>query len=195
MARVYRGLLHAGAWTATTAAAVTLSWFGVHSVLRSTAYDLPRALPITRSSGAADTEPPVASSTQRPRPSTPPPTPPASPTAPTPTPIRPGPPAGTTTVAVPPKTAPGSTHPTPPATTAPTGAVHNYTVHGGRVVLSLTSSAASLVTASPNTGWKMQVWTQSGWLRVTFTSSDGTDASSVICTWNGHPPAVQSYED
>ncbi|PBO31617.1 hypothetical protein CLM84_01480, partial [Streptomyces albidoflavus] len=42
-----RGVLHALAWTAATGAAVTLSWFGVHTVLSGTVYDPPRALPLT----------------------------------------------------------------------------------------------------------------------------------------------------
>jgi hypothetical protein len=177
MAGVYRGLLHAGAWALTTAAAVTLSWFGVRSVLRSTAYDLPRALPITVTSAAATSGPPVASSTHRPKPTTAPPPPP-----------RPA-----TTTPVPPKTPPGTPHPTASAS-ASAGDVHSYTIRGGRVVLTLTPTAASLVTASPNTGWRMQVWTQTGWLRVTFTSADDAASSSLFCTWNGHPPSVQTYE-
>jgi hypothetical protein len=181
---VHRGLLQAGAWLLATAAAVTLSWFGVHSVLRSTAYDPPRALPITET-----TLPPLISSTHRPKPTTaPPPTTattrstPAAPTTPPPS-----------SVAVPPKTPPG----TPKATTtasAQTGDVYNYRVNGGRVVLSLTATTASLVSAIPDADWKMQVWTQTGWLRVTFTSADGAHSASVFCTWNGHPPAVQTYE-
>jgi hypothetical protein len=74
--------------------------------------------------------------------------------------------------------------------------VHSYTVDGGRVVLDLEPASASLVSATPNAGWRMQVWTaQQGWLRVTFTSADGAKASSVFATWNGHPPTVQAYED
>jgi hypothetical protein len=185
MARVYRGLLHAGAWLLTTALAVTLSWFGVHSVLRSTAYDLPRTLPITVPSEpavpepTATSDPPEASSTHRPRPTTPPP------------------PHPTTSVAVPPKTPPGTPRPTPSATvpTRSAGDVHSYPLEGGQVVLALTRTDASLVTATPTADWKMQVWTESGWLRVTFTSADGAASSSLFCTWNGHPPSVDSYED
>ena len=42
-----RGLVHALAWSLATGAAVTLSWFGVHTVMSGTAYDPPRALPIS----------------------------------------------------------------------------------------------------------------------------------------------------
>lgn len=165
MAVVYRGLLHFSTWALTTAAAATLSWFGVHSVLRDTAYDPPRALPVTA--------PPVASSTHR-----------ASPPAP--------PPTSTPTPRLPSRRPPATTPPTTPAATRG-GDVHGYSVRGGRIVLALGPSAATLVSATPNPGWKMQVWPEDGWLRVTFTTADA--ASTLFCTWNGHPPTVQSYEE
>ncbi|WP_405581894.1 hypothetical protein [Streptomyces sp. NBC_01190] len=175
-----------------TAAAVTLSWFGVHSVLRSTAYDLPPVLPVTAESVGSATSypdvaqsPPVASSTHRPRPTTPPPSTATTPAKPTPTP----------TTAVPPKTPPGTPRATSSSPSTSTGNVHSYPVKGGRVVLDLAPSGATLVSASPTADWKMQVWNETGWLRVTFTSADGDEASSVFCTWNGHPPSVQTYED
>jgi len=43
-----RGLVHTAAWLFATGAAVTLSWWGVHTVVAGTAYDRPRALPIAR---------------------------------------------------------------------------------------------------------------------------------------------------
>ena len=166
---VRRGFLHVGAWALTTAAAVTLSWFGVRSVLHGTAYDPPRALPIPTTA----TSPPQISATHRPRP--------------TPATTRPP------TSAVPPQRPPGT-----PKSSAPAGGgsgdVHVYPVRGGRVVLDLQAASASLVSATPNAGWQMQVWTQDGWLRVTFTSSSGTQASSVFCTWNGHAPTVEAFE-
>ncbi|MYS23490.1 hypothetical protein GTW78_25870 [Streptomyces sp. SID4948] len=186
---MYRGLLHAAAWTLTTAVAVALSWFGVHSVLRSTAYDLPRALPISTTSGIlvpATSKPPAASAAPTPRRSAPPP-PHPRPSATVTRTLTPIP-------AAPPKTPPGTPHPAPSAT-ATAGDVHSYTLQGGRVVLTLTATEASLVTATPAADWKMQVWTQPGWLRVTFTSADGAQASSLFCTWNGHPPQVQTYDD
>jgi len=171
---VRRGFLHVGVWALTTAAAVTLSWFGVRSVLRGTAYDPPRALPISTTSGP----PPQISATHRPRPTTPAPsrTPTRAPDSP-----------------VPPQRPPGTPKASAPADGG-SGNVHAYTVGGGRVVLDLEASSASLVSATPNPGWQMQVWTQEGWLRVTFTSASGTQASSVFCTWNGHPPTVQAFE-
>ena len=73
--------------------------------------------------------------------------------------------------------------------------MHSYSSQGGRVVLSLGSSYATLVSATPNSDWRMQVWNEDEWIRVTFTSSDNTAASTVICTWNGHPPQVQTYDN
>jgi hypothetical protein len=81
------------------------------------------------------------------------------------------------------------------ATASPggTGNVHSYPVQGGRVTLDLGESSATLVSATPESGWRMQVWKQDEWIRVDFTSADNTTTSSVFCTWNGHPPVVQTY--
>jgi hypothetical protein len=163
-----------------TAAAVTLSWFGVRSVLRDTAFAPPRALPVV-------TQPPEISATQRPSPR---PRVTARPTPSHPSPARSG-------TATPRTTAPASATPTATPPPPAAGDVHGYTLKGGRVVLDLGASSASLVSATPNSGWQMSVWRPSGgqWLRVTFTSASGTEASTVSCTWNGHPPAVQAYEN
>src|SRR4051812_49944816 len=47
-----RGLVHVLAWTLATGAAVTLSWWGVHTVMAGTAHDPPRAPPPTAAAGA-----------------------------------------------------------------------------------------------------------------------------------------------
>ncbi|KIF78764.1 hypothetical protein QR77_12330 [Streptomyces sp. 150FB] len=176
------GLVHAAAWSLATCAATMLSWWGVHTVMAGTAYDPPRAVPITRDSV------PVLSSTQRPE----------SPTAkPSPS----VPPKATTSDK--PKPTPGSSHRAapPPSSSAhvknPSGGktpdsadtVKGYTVDGGRVVLGLGPASAELVSATPDAGWQMQVWTEPAWIRVTFTR-DGREVS-VFCTWNDHPPAVE----
>jgi hypothetical protein len=174
-----KGLAHAGAWTLATSAAVALSWFGVHHVLAGTAYDPPRALPIsepvsdkvaapTQSASAAATHragagasAPEKSAKASPRtPSTPPARPPGSPTPAT-------------------------------SSSADTGNVHSYTVEGGRVVLDLGESSATLVSATPDSGWEMKVWKQPEWIRIDFVSA--TTTSSLFCTWNGHPPTVDTY--
>ena len=67
-----------------------------------------------------------------------------------------------------------------------------YTVTGGRVVFDIHGTYAELVSATPDSGWQMQVWKQPEWIRVTFTK-DGHE-SSVFCTWNGHPPTVEFDE-
>ncbi|HEY9369348.1 MAG TPA: hypothetical protein VIU94_13060, partial [Streptomyces sp.] len=65
MAAMRRGLVHALAWSLATGAAVTLSWWGVHTVMAGTAYDPPQALPIPAGAVTPAGEPstPVASST------------------------------------------------------------------------------------------------------------------------------------
>ncbi|MFG2196191.1 hypothetical protein [Streptomyces sp. NPDC048639] len=172
-----RGLVHAVAWTLATGAAVTLSWWGVHTVLAGTAYDPPRALPVTADAtertGAADGAEPESSSTRRGTPSpsgssqAEPPKEPAK---------KPGPSA----------TGPGSG---PSGTTGTTGDVKSYSATGGRAVFELDRYSAELVSATPDSGWRVQVWKQSEWIRVNFTKDART--TSVFCTWNGHAPTVQ----
>ncbi|MFC4609507.1 hypothetical protein ACFO9E_17025 [Streptomyces maoxianensis] len=177
MARMHRGLVHAMAWSLSTGAAVTLSWWGVHTVMSGTAYDRPRALPITAGGATTQGAKPQASSTQR---------------APSPTPSKPAAsgksraPSATPSAGKPSKTE-------PPAPAEPTpGNVKGYTVDGGRVVFDIGESSAELASATPHAGWQMQVWKQPTWIRVTFTK-DGREVS-VFCTWNGHPPMVQFDE-
>ncbi|WP_415952213.1 hypothetical protein [Streptomyces sp. KLOTTS4A1] len=188
---MYRGLAHVAAWTCATGAAVTLSWWGVHTVMAGTAYDPPKALPLT-----ASQEPPQqaagpgasASSTQRPRP-------PAESGAP-------GegdgsgrsPDAGSDS-SQPPDSTPdkpdSSSDSAPSAAAAPAGEVKSYRVSGGRVVFEIHADSAELVSATPKTGWQMQIWKQpqQDWLRVTFTQ--GSREVSVFCTWHDHPPLVE----
>ncbi|MFF3893244.1 hypothetical protein ACFYY3_08680 [Streptomyces sp. NPDC001812] len=61
-----RGLVHVLAWLLATGAAVTLSWWGVDTVMAGTAYDPPRALPITAADTTTQESRPVSSSTRRP---------------------------------------------------------------------------------------------------------------------------------
>lgn len=179
--RMRKGLAHAGAWTLATSAAVALSWFGVHHVLAGTAYDPPRALPISEPVSdkvPAPTQSPDGGATHRaagPTATGPARTAPAMPRTPSTAPARP----------------PGSAT---PATTssADTSNVHGYTVEGGRVVLDLGETSATLVSATPDSGWEMKVWKQPEWIRVDFVSA--TTTSSLFCTWNGHPPTVDTYK-
>ncbi|MGW5848287.1 hypothetical protein ACWFQ8_10105 [Streptomyces sp. NPDC055254] len=175
-----RGLVHAMAWTLATGAAVTLSWWGVYTVMSGTAYDPPLAVPLS-------TEP-LLSSTQSARP---PQTPSPSPSSSDPS--SPGPSAS-------PPAGPSSAGPSPAATASkPAGGsrtyrqdaddVQAYPVSGGRVVFSLGASSAELVSATPAAGWRMQVWKLDFWIRVTFTR-DGREVS-VFCTWHDHAPRVE----
>ncbi|UGY91567.1 hypothetical protein [Streptomyces gobiensis] len=180
-----RRLVHAGAWTLATGAAVTLSWFGVHTVLSSTAYDPPRALPIPSGDPADGAAPrdaaPQDSSTQRPKPPKPPASLTSSPSSSLPSSLSPSSPS---------PSSPSSSG--VPSSAAQSGNVRSYRADGGRVVFDLGRSSATLVSATPNSGWEMQVWKQDTWIRVTFTQ--GERASSVFCTWHDSAPRVQRDE-
>ncbi|MFK4110706.1 hypothetical protein [Streptomyces sp. NPDC002176] len=171
-----RGLVHVLAWLLATAAATTLSWWGVHTVMAGTAYDPPRAVPITAAEAAAH------ASTRPPAPPTP------TPRRPTPTPRRTTPPPSPT----PTRTTPAPT-PTPPPPTTPSGDVKAYDTGGGRAVFDLGPVSATLVSATPATGWSMQVFKTETWIRVEFSRS--TDRVTVFCDWHDGPPHVdvQTY--
>ncbi|MFF2777024.1 hypothetical protein ACFVU3_19195 [Streptomyces sp. NPDC058052] len=194
MAGMRRGLVHALAWSLATGAAVTLSWWGVHTVLSGTVYDPPRALPLPVGTPAglipAETAigDPATSSTRRPE-STPPATTPAPPT---PTPTDPGPASPPATrPAAPPATTPAPTTEPPPPAGASSG-VKSSTTDGGRVTFDIGETSAELVSAIPASGWQMQVWKQPTWIRVTFTQ--GGREISVFCLWHDSAPRVQIEE-
>ncbi|MFE3118578.1 hypothetical protein [Streptomyces niveus] len=189
MAPMRRGLVHAMAWTLATGAAVTLTWWGVHTVVVGTVYDRPRALPITGENATTQRARPQSSSTNRP-----PPSPSPSPSA-------------SATASLEPSTSPAGTPPRTPSAKPPEkdpppadagkapagdGDVRSYPVDGGRVVLDLGSRSAELVSATPEAGWQMQVWKQDFWIRVTFTRDDRE--ISVFCTWHDSAPRVQVDE-
>ncbi|WP_030563361.1 hypothetical protein [Streptomyces aureocirculatus] len=191
-----RGLVHAVAWSLATGAAVTLSWWGVHTVMAGTAYDPPRAVPLAAGDRATD---PQSSSTHRPGP------------GPGGKPSKDRGPAGSSSPATkapdgekdgkhPPaehsdarsdepggRSSSGPAHPRSPGSGSSDG-VKGYTTDGGRVVLDLGASSATLVSASPSAGWSMRVWKASRWIRVEFAS--GADRVSVFCTWHDHAPRV-----
>ncbi|MCX4719587.1 hypothetical protein [Streptomyces virginiae] len=175
-----RGLLHAMAWMLATGAAVTLSWWGVHTVMSGTAYDPPLAVPLTSHPLSSSTHGAQASPSPSPSASPSPsesPTPQASPTA------GPSPEKSSKPAAGP------DPYRRPDGQEADAGKVQAYPVSGGRVVFSLGASSAELVSATPAAGWRMQVWKQDFWIRVTFTR-DGREVS-VFCTWHDHPPMVE----
>ncbi|MGV9451187.1 hypothetical protein [Streptomyces sp. NPDC003635] len=167
-----RGLVHALAWSLATGAAVTLSWWGVHTVMAGTAYDPPRALPIAAADATTQESKPLASSTRRGTPSAGPTKSPSAKPSPTDTPG----PTGTPSRA-----------PDPSPTTS--GQVKSYDTDGGRVVFDLGETSATLVSATPGTGWSMQVWKTESWIRVEF--ARGADRVSVFCTWHDSAPRVE----
>ncbi|MGV9878241.1 hypothetical protein [Streptomyces sp. NPDC003006] len=171
---MHRGVVHAIAWSLATGAAVTLSWWGVHTVLAGTVYDPPRALPLA-ADGGADRAEPLASSTHRPAPS-PAKKPPKSPETPKSSKISKSPESTET------PRRPKS--PEPPETRT-----KSYGTKGGRVVLDLGKDSAALVSATPAAGWSVQTWKQDTWIRVEFMA--GADRLSVFCTWHDTAPRVE----
>ncbi|MFI6873000.1 hypothetical protein ACIBL6_06130 [Streptomyces sp. NPDC050400] len=175
---VRRGLVHSVAWLLATGAAVTLSWWGVHTVMSGTAYDPPQALPVMATDDA-DAASPVSSSTHRPEP---------SPSASSSAAASSKPSRSASKSASPgPKPSP-TTRPSSPGATS-SGTVKSYATAGGRAVFDLGTSSATLVSATPASGWSVQVWKQTTWIRVEFTS--GADKVSVFCTWHDHAPTVE----
>lgn len=158
-------------WALATAAAMAVSWYGVRTVLAGTAYEPPRALPISGATAPAAVTPAPA------------PEPSASPSRPagTPSPPQPSPTPSA------PATASG-----PPTAGTGAGEVKSFQVRGGRAVFDLGENAAALVSATPDEGWRMRVWKQTAWIRVDFVA--GARTTSVFVTWNGHPPQVQTVE-
>ncbi|MER7723224.1 hypothetical protein [Streptomyces sp. NPDC096323] len=179
-----RGLVHALAWSLATGAAVTLSWWGVRTVMAGTAYDPPRAVPIAAGARSdRDITENLSSSTHRPRP-----TPSKSPSA-----SRRATPKPPTSPSRKPSRTPAATpRPTAAATATATasGTAKSYRTDGGLIVFEIGADEAKLVSATPEQGWSVQVWTNTTWIRVNFTKDDGTTVS-VFCTWNDHPPQVE----
>ncbi|QIY96107.1 hypothetical protein HEP87_21360 [Streptomyces sp. S1D4-11] len=169
-----RGFVHVLAWSLATGAAVTLSWWGVHTVMTGTAYDPPRALPITVGRATTQGSKPLASSTGRP------------PASPSPSASRPTTSPRPTATPAPSKSP--SADPSPSAS-GPAGQVKSYDTDGGRAVFDLGTTSATLVSATPGSGWSMQVWKTESWIRVEFAS--GADRVSVFCTWHDGPPRVE----
>jgi hypothetical protein len=166
-----RALAAVAAWLGGTAAAVCLAWFGAGLVVRNTtASPADPAVPVTTVAPPASSSRPVgparpqhtgrARSRARPHPST---SVPAAPRRP----VR-------------------SHSPSPAPSTS--GTSRSYLLAGGQVTLLLTGDSARLVTAVPDAGFAVQRWSGPDWLRVDFTS--GARVSSLIASWNGHPPSI-----
>ncbi|MER5376334.1 hypothetical protein [Streptomyces sp. NPDC002553] len=193
MAAMRSGLVHLLAWSLATGAAVTLSWWGVHTVMAGTAYDPPRALPLTagEATGRAGASEPPAAGTSSPSPSPSADAPPARPSRTPDTSSAPPPSPSGPSASGP--SASGTSHSDASRAAAPggpgsSGEVKSYDTEGGRVVLDLGTTSASLVSATPGAGWSMQVWKTQSWIRVDFAS--GADRVTVFCTWHDGPPRV-----
>ncbi|MGW2616258.1 hypothetical protein [Streptomyces sp. NPDC001500] len=166
-----RGLVHVLAWSLATGAAVTLSWWGVHTAMAGTVYDPPRALPLTAADARTRAPEPEASSPTRPAPSA----------SPSPRPSR--------TTAAPAPSRPATAAPSPTSSSTAGSTVKSYDTDGGRAVFDLGRTSATLVSATPGAGWSMQVWKTQSWIRVEFAA--GADRVSVFCTWHDGPPRVE----
>ncbi|MFI1941729.1 hypothetical protein ACH44C_31935 [Streptomyces purpureus] len=184
MARMRRGLVHVLAWSLATGAAVTLSWWGVHTVMAGTAYDPPRALPIT-----ADT--PLVPATGGSSSATPDGPGSAGPSASTSPSGSPGTAPGPSRRPAPSRT-PSASRDTPATPPSHQGKIKSTSVAGGRVVFDIGPDSAELVSATPASGWQMQLWKQPTWIRVTFTQ--GGREISVFCVWHDTAPRVEIDE-
>ncbi|MEZ0073896.1 hypothetical protein [Planotetraspora sp. GP83] len=200
------------AWCGATALAVGVSWLGVRDVLRSTVLDEAPLAPVVAVAGAVaptvtaavplmgpaphrHTSPTAKAS---PSPRTPVRVSPArhSPSSPASPSSRPHSTAGSTTKATTrPTVRPTAGPANPPSrpTPSPTGeSLHTFTLKGGRATIAVTDKDCRVVTATPNDGYELKVWENTGWLRVTFLQ--GTHESSAFCTWNALPPRLDTYE-
>jgi hypothetical protein len=90
------------------------------------------------------------------------------------------PPGDSSTIATAPPSSPSA---------APATRDQAYVTPGGRVVLSLTPTAARLISATPNPGYEVTIWRADAWLRVDF--ARGPRVSSLYATWNDHAPTVK----
>ncbi|MEV6954664.1 hypothetical protein [Streptomyces sp. NPDC051183] len=189
-----RGFMHGSVWLLAMGVAVAVSWWGVRSVMSGPLGDAPRAIVLGGSQDPAPAPSDGESSGPPPPVSSPPPSPGAgghSPPAPSGTPQT-RPPGGDTPPASPPRTPAGGGRPVPdttPPPDRPTGKVEPVSVPGGRVVFEMGESSASLVSATPASGWQMQTWHQSTYIRVTFTK--GSQEISVFCVWHDQAPRIQ----
>jgi hypothetical protein len=165
MTRALTGLT---AWLAGTALAVGLAWFGANMVVRDAGMS-PGGQVIN-----------VAPATPTAQPPTPPATPALSPSG------RPTASAAASSPGPTEATSSPSPSATPSASTADD--VRSYALTGGRVELDVTGDSVTLVTAMPDSGFSVQTWSGTDWLRVDFSS--GAQVSSLIASWYQHAPTV-----
>ena len=169
IADMTRALTGLAAWLAGTALAVGLAWFGANMVVRDAGMS-PGVQVINVAPASPAPQPTIA---------------PASPALPAPS-------ASSTPGA---SGSPSASRPVPSATTSgpspsasAAGIVRSYTLAGGRVALDVSGDSATLVTAMPDSGFSVQTWSGTDWLRVDFSS--GAQVSSLIASWYQHAPTV-----
>jgi hypothetical protein len=173
IADMTRALTGLAAWLAGTALAVGLAWFGANMVVRDAGMS-PGVQVINVAPAAPVPQPTIA---------------PASPGLPASS--APGAPgaSGSPAAGQPGRSA-ATTSPSPSTTpsAAAAGTVRSYTLAGGRVALDVSGDSATLVTAMPDSGFSVQTWSGTDWLRVDFSS--GAQVSSLIASWYQHAPSV-----
>jgi hypothetical protein len=84
-----------------------------------------------------------------------------------------------------------ATSPSGPAEAAD-GVQRRYSTPGGTVVLDLGPAKATLVAATPASGFTVQSWQADGFVEVEFSPADAGTAYEVIATWAGTSPTVQT---
>ena len=172
--------MRAAAWTGATAAAVSVSWFGVHRVLRDGSYEQPSALVVAVAdpTGASPTPPPLPTSIG------------SAVTSPS---LTPDPKRSATPSRTPVASATPSADPSPSSSATTTGQIQTFTRPGGRIVIDMGTTSAGIVSVTPDAGWSWHQWVTDTWLRVDFQQDGGAGTDSIFyVTWNGHPPTVQT---
>jgi hypothetical protein len=166
------------AWTAGTAIATAITWFGANVVLRDAGAG--PEMPVVNAAVLPAATPAVSVES------------PVGPGAPSPgAPPQAGGPARASVsagVSVSPPSSSASAGPSSLASPSPAGSAHAYTLTGGRVTLAETPTSVQLVTAVPDAGYAVQTWSGTGWLRVDFSS--GPQVSSLIASWYEHAPTI-----
>jgi hypothetical protein len=173
IADMTRALTGLAAWLAGTALAVGLAWFGANMVVRDAGMS-PGVQVINVAPAASAPQPTIA---------------PASSGLPASS--APGAPGASLSPAAGQRGRTAATSSPSPSTTpsaAAAGTVRSYTLAGGRVALDVSGDSATLVTAMPDSGFSVQTWSGTDWLRVDFSS--GAQVSSLIASWYEHTPTV-----
>src|ERR1700678_2367838 len=170
IADMTRALTGLAAWLAGTALAVGLAWFGANMVVRDAG--MSPGVQVITVVPASPAPPPTIAPTSSALPTSSAPGASGSPAA-----SQPGPSATTT-----------GPSPSTTASAAAAGSVRSYTLAGGRVALDVSGDSAALVTAMPDSGFSVQTWSGTDWLRVDFTS--GAQVTSLIASWYQHAPTV-----